>query len=75
MLAVITKRLRSYHEGLIMHPGSPELMLIKVKMLVYAERYEDALNTMAGYPTKGCGFATVKIEALLQLYRTMRQMD
>ena len=31
-------------EGLKMHPGSPDLMLMKSKMLVYAEKYEEALE-------------------------------
>lgn len=58
-------------EGLIMHPGSPELMLIKVKMLVYAERYEDALEYTGRISDEGdVDLPLLKIEALLQLYRT-----
>jgi len=33
-------------EGLRMHPGSPELMLLKVKTLVFSELYEEALDYM-----------------------------
>jgi len=33
-------------EGLKMHPGSPELMLLKVKTLVFSELYEEALDYM-----------------------------
>ncbi|MDR2815875.1 MAG: tetratricopeptide repeat protein, partial [Proteiniphilum sp.] len=29
------------NEGLGMHPGNPELMLMRAKMLVYSEMYED----------------------------------
>ncbi|MBK5194448.1 MAG: tetratricopeptide repeat protein [Proteiniphilum sp.] len=33
-------------EGLKMHPGSPELVLLKVKTLVFSELYEEALDYM-----------------------------
>ncbi|MFA5650515.1 MAG: tetratricopeptide repeat protein [Proteiniphilum sp.] len=58
-------------EGLKMHPGSPELMLMKVKMLVYAEQYEDALDFTRWISDEGdLDLPLLKIESLLHLDRT-----
>lgn len=55
-------------EGLKMHPGSPELMLMKVKILVYAEMYEEALEYMQWISDDGdVDFLLLKIESLLHL--------
>lgn len=56
------------NEGLKMHPGSPELMLMKAKMLVYSEMYEDALDYMEWISDDGgVDLALLKIEAMLHL--------
>src|SRR5690554_3749898 len=57
-------------EGLKMHPGSPELMLMKVKMLVFAERYEEALDYTRWISDEGdADLPLLKIESLLHLGR------
>ncbi|RNC63408.1 tetratricopeptide repeat protein [Proteiniphilum sp. X52] len=56
------------NEGLRMHPGSPELMLMKAKLLVYSEMYQDALDYMEWISDNGeVDLALLKIEALLHL--------
>ncbi len=58
-------------EGLKMHPGSPDLMLMKAKMLVYAEMYEEALEYTRWISDEGdVDFPLLKIESLLHLSRT-----
>lgn len=57
-------------EGLKMHPGSPELMLLKVKTLVFSEMYEEALDYMRQISDEGdVELPLLKIESLLQLDR------
>ena len=54
------------NEGLKMHPGSSELMLMKAKMLVYSEKYQDALDYMERISDEGeVDLALLKIESLL----------
>ena len=56
------------NEGLKMHPGSPELMLMKAKILVYSEMYQDALDYMEWISDDGgVDLALLKIESLLHL--------
>jgi len=58
------------NEGLKMHPGSPELMLMRAKVLVYSEMYQDALDYMEGISDEGgVDLALLKIESLLHLRR------
>ena len=58
------------NEGLKMHPGSPELMLLKAKVLVYSEMYQDALDYMEWISDDGgVDLALLKIESLLHLGR------
>lgn len=58
-------------EGLKMHPGSPDLMLMKSKMLVYAEKYEEALEYTRLISSEGdLDLPLLKIESLLHLSRT-----
>lgn len=53
-------------EGLKMHPGSPDLMLMKVKMMVYAEMYEEALDYMRWISDDGnIDLPLMKVESLL----------
>ncbi len=57
-------------EGLRMHPGSMELMLMKVKVFVYDEMYEEALEYMKWVMDDGdVDFLLLKIESLLYLGR------
>lgn len=57
-------------EGLKIHPGSPELMLLQVKTLVFSEMYEEALDYMKQISDDGgVDLALLKIEALLHLDR------
>ncbi|MFA7582119.1 MAG: tetratricopeptide repeat protein [Proteiniphilum sp.] len=57
-------------EGLKMHPGSPELMLLKVKTLVFAEMYEEALEYMRQISEEGdVELPLLKIESLLHTDR------
>ncbi|MEA4918975.1 tetratricopeptide repeat protein [Proteiniphilum sp.] len=56
------------NEGLKMHPGSPGLMLMKAKILVYSEMYQDALDYMEWISDEGgVDLALLKIESLLHL--------
>ncbi|HBX47048.1 tetratricopeptide repeat protein [Limibacterium fermenti] len=58
-------------EGLKMHPGSPELMLLRAKTLVFSEQYTEALDYLK-YITSAedeIDLALVKIECLLHLQR------
>lgn len=56
------------NEGLKMHPGSPELMIMKAKMLVYSEMYQDALDYMEWISDDGgVELALLKIESFLHL--------
>lgn len=58
------------NEGLKMHPGSPELMLLRAKLLVYSEMYQDALDYMEGISDDGnVDQVLLKIEAYLHLER------
>jgi Putative Zn-dependent protease, contains TPR repeats len=55
-------------EGLKMHPGSPELMLLRAKTLVFSEMYEEALDYMRLISDVGdLDLPLLKIEALLHL--------
>jgi len=55
-------------EGLKMHPGSHELMLMKVKVLVFLEMYEEALEYMQWVSDdEDVDFLLLKIESLLYL--------
>lgn len=57
-------------EGLKMHPGSPELMLLKVKILVFSEMYEEALDYMRQLSEEDdVELPLLKIEALLHTDR------
>lgn len=57
-------------EGLKIHPGSPELMLLQVKTLVFSEMYEEALETMKLISDDGgVDLPLLKIESLLHLDR------
>lgn len=57
-------------EGLKMHPGSPELMVMRAKMLVYAEKFDEALDYMEGISDDGSvDLALLKAEAFLHLDR------
>ncbi|MCE5205917.1 MAG: tetratricopeptide repeat protein [Porphyromonadaceae bacterium] len=57
-------------EGLKMHPGSPELMLLRVKTLVFFEMYEEALDYMRQLPEdEDVELPLLKIEALLHTDR------
>ena len=40
-------------EGLKMHPGSPDLMLMRAKVLVYSELYQEALDYMEWISDEG----------------------
>lgn len=56
------------NEGLKMHPGSPDLMLMKAKILVYAEMYQDALDYIEWISDDGgVDLALLKIESFLHL--------
>ncbi len=57
-------------EGLKMHPGSPELMLLKVKTLVFSEMYEEALDCIRQLSDEeDVELALLKIESLLHTNR------
>ena len=57
-------------EGLKMHPGSPELMLLKVKTLVFSESYNEALEYMKLVPDDGgVELPLLTIEVYLHLGR------
>ncbi|ULB33638.1 MULTISPECIES: tetratricopeptide repeat protein [Proteiniphilum] len=57
-------------EGLSMHPGSQELMVLKVKKLVYSEMYEEALDYMRQLSDEGdVDLSLLRIESLLHLER------
>jgi len=57
-------------EGLKMHPGNAELMLLKVKSLVFAGMYEEALDYMRQISDEDdVELPLLKIESLLQLDR------
>ena len=57
-------------EGLKMHPGSPDLMLMRAKVLVYSELYQEALDYMEWISDEGgVDLALLKIESLLHLGR------
>lgn len=59
---------RLIEEGLRMHPGSPELMLMKAKTLVYTERYTEALEYIQLISDDGdVDIPLLKIESLLHL--------
>ncbi len=59
---------RLIEEGLKMHPGSHELMLMKVKVLVFSEMYEEALEYMRWVSDdEDVDFLLLKIESLLYL--------
>ena len=55
--------------GLGMHPGSSELMIIKAKVLVITEKYEEAYNYLStiGEDDTNVDFLIVKFECLLNL--------
>jgi tetratricopeptide (TPR) repeat protein len=57
-------------EGLIMHPTNPELMLLKAKILVFGESYEEAMEYMKNITDdEDIELILLKIEALLHLKR------
>ncbi len=57
-------------EGLKMHPGSSELMLMRGKALVYSEMYEEALDYLQYISDEGeVDLPLLKIESLLHLDR------
>lgn len=57
-------------EGLTMHPGSPELMLMKGKTLVYSEMYQEALDYLQFFSDEGeIDLPLLRIESLLHLDR------
>lgn len=54
-------------EGLAMHPGSPVLMVLKAKSLVFSEMYEDALDYIRQLSDEqDVELALLKIESYLQ---------
>lgn len=56
------------NEGLMMHPGSPELMLMRAKILVYSGMYQEALNYMNLISEDGeIDLVLLRIESLLHL--------
>ena len=58
--------------GLGMHPGSSELMIVKAKVLVISERYEEAYKYLStiGEDETNVDFLIVKFECLLNLDKT-----
>ena len=58
--------------GLGMHPGSSELMIVKAKVLVISEKYEEAYKYLStiGEDETNVDFLTVKFECLLNLNKT-----
>ena len=57
-------------EGLMMHPGSSALMLLRAKTLVFAELYEEALDYLRLIADEGgVEYALLRIESLLHLDR------
>jgi tetratricopeptide (TPR) repeat protein len=55
-------------EGLRMHPASPDLMVLKAKTMVYAEKYEEAFSYLNNIPGDGdVELALLRIETLLHL--------
>ena len=58
--------------GLGMHPGSPELLITKSKILLIDERYQEALNNLliVGEDNNDIDYLLVKIESLLNLGRS-----
>lgn len=58
------------HEGLIMHPGSSSLMSMKAKLLIYATKYEEALEFIRFISDESdVEQSLLKMEALLHLNR------
>lgn len=55
--------------GLGMHPGSTQLMVVKAKILVASEKYQDAYDYLAiiGEDESSVDYLQVKIECLLNL--------
>ncbi|MDO5666088.1 MAG: tetratricopeptide repeat protein [Bacteroidia bacterium] len=59
------------NEGLIMHPASPELMILKAKTLVFSELYDEALSYLNNIPDEGdIELPLLRIESLLHLNKT-----
>ncbi len=58
--------------GLEMHPGSTELMVVKAKVLVASEKYQDAYDylSIVGDNESSVDYLQVKIECLLNLDKT-----
>lgn len=57
-------------EGLKMHPGSPHLMVLKAKTLVFSEQYTQALEYIKQIPDDGdIDVPLIRIESLLHLNR------
>ena len=56
--------------GLNMHPGSTQLMIVKAKMLVAEEKYQEAYDYLAiiGDDDGNVDYLQIKIECLLNLY-------
>lgn len=58
-------------EGLIMHPASPELMILKAKTLVFSEMFTEALSYLNNVPDEGdIELPLLRIESLLHLGKT-----
>ena len=55
-------------EGLVMHPTNPELMLLKAKVLVFGEKYEEAMEYMKNMADDNdVEVILLKIESFLHL--------
>ena len=57
--------------GLSMHPGSPQLMIVKAKVLVVTENYQEAYNYLEamGDDSNNVDYLLIKMECLLNLDR------
>jgi thioredoxin-like negative regulator of GroEL len=55
------------YEGLMMHPGNPELMMLKAETYIDEEMYREALKYMEGIPEDGEQMALLRIEAWMGL--------
>lgn len=61
---------RLIEEGLKMHPGNADLMLLKAKLMVFSEMYEEALDYMRSIPEEeDVELPLLRIESFLHLNR------
>lgn len=61
---------RLIEEGLKMHPGNADLMLLKAKLMVFSEMYEEALDYMHSIPEEeDVELPLLRIESFLHLNR------